>query len=282
MAKSIIIITTVGKHGKIFDNIEYIIRNNTNADFSIALAYNGPKDNHGFFSKISGRFPSVDIVKSGVMGNIPVAIGNVIRKHKADYFFILDDDLIIFEKDWIRKAIAILDGHMKIGVLGLAEDKYIDRDKQRLGYLDKGSRIKICDWAPTIMCAKKEVIDKIKFDRRFPLGHYDIDWQTCVREKGYIIANCRIKYVHIGGLSTTWMFLNREKSVNEWINEKRRISLYLSKHRKLFSGEYIEKELGKLEKPPGRKFFMAKWILNQVKGIIVSWAKINYYNYKYR
>lgn len=281
MPKTLVIITTVGKHGKIFDNIEYIYKNNK-GDYKIALAYNGPPDNAGFFDKVDKKFPRVEVVKSKTTANIPLAIGSVLGRHKeAENIFILDDDLIIFEKDWIENATGIMARHKNIGVLGLAEDKYIDREKQSLGYADSEHEIKICDWAPTIMCTRREILAKCGFDPKFYLGHYDIDWQTSVRGKGYIIANCRIKYIHIGGLSTAWLFMNNKKALKEWIYEKGKIEMYLKKHKNVLSKEYIEKETARVNAPVKEKFLLWDFIKNQAKGAVISWLKIRLYKLKY-
>ena len=281
MAKNLVIITTIGKHGKIFDNIEYIYKNNQ-GDYKIALAYNGPLDNAVFFNKMGKRFPGVEVVKSNTAANIPLAINNVLIRHnEAEYIFILDDDLIIFEKDWIEKATCIMARHRNKGVLGRAEDKYIDREKQSLGYIDEEHKIKICAWAPTIMCTRRDILAGCGFDPKFYLGHYDIDWQTSVRGKGCIIANYRIKYIHIGGLSTTWLFMNNKKALKEWIYEKERIELYLKKHKGLLSKEYIEKEAARVNAPVKEKFLLWDFIKNQVKGVVISWFKIRLYKLKY-
>lgn len=278
MTESIVIITTIGKHDKIFDNMDYIFSRNK-GDYKIALAYNGPKDNIKFFKKIEEKYPRVLLIKSTTMGNISIALNNVIKKYDAKYYFILDDDLIIFEKNWINNAINIMKNNKKIGIFGMAEDKYIDRNKEKLGYLKNG--LKICDWAPTIMGTTKEVIKKCKFDPKFPLGHYDIDWQTAIRGKGYLITHKKINYVHIGALSTTWLFIHKRDKVDEWKNEQRRVNLYLSKHKKILSNEYSKKAKEELNHKSEEKFFLVKWIINQMKSNLISWVKITIGKIKY-
>lgn len=70
--------------------------------------------------------------------------------------------------------------------------------------------------------------------QKFYLGHYDIDWQTTIRCKGFLIERYGITYVHIGGLSTTWLFMNHKEKLRDWIYEKNRIEMHLKKHKNTF------------------------------------------------
>jgi hypothetical protein len=281
MPKSLVIITTVGKHGIIFDNIRYILRNNPQNDLTVTLAYNGTADNHTFFNKMNKIFPQVDVVVSKTVGNIPLAIRNVLKKHGSDYVFILDDDMIIFEKNWINEAIADLKKYKSIGVLGLAKGKYIDRGKEDLGYIDPEKIIRICDWAPTIMCTRREVLDKCGFDLKFPLGHYDIDWQTSIRRKGYKITQRQIKHVHIGGLSTIWLFWNNRNALKDWIYEKNKIEMYLNKYRTFLSKDYIEKERRRISEPVHEKHLLLDFVKDRLKDYAISWVKIQWYKIRH-
>ncbi|MBI2971112.1 MAG: hypothetical protein HYY37_01690 [Candidatus Aenigmarchaeota archaeon] len=271
MQKSLIIITTVGKHEKIFDNIKYIFKKNS-GNFKIALAYNGPKDNRRFFESMNRQFPAVDIVKSEIMCNIPIAITNVVKKHKNyDFYFIVDDDVIVFEKRWIEKATDILSEHKQIGVLGIVEDKYIDRSVGELGYVD--GNIKICDWSTTVMGTRKEVMEKCHFDaKNFPLGFYDADWETNARSKGYLIACKRMKCVHIGGQSSNWVYFNNKKALEEFLKNREKKEIFYKKYKHVLRKSYWE-HIQKESNLDERKF-LRQWSLSNRKNLVLSSIKL--------
>jgi GT2 family glycosyltransferase len=188
----------------------------------------------------------------------------------------MDSDVYILEKGWLRKAIKIMKKYPNIGVLGCSVAKYIDRKPEELGFLDKDKKIKICDYAPTIMVTKKSVIeDGCYIDEFFSMHRYDSDWQTTIRSKGYLIAHRRIKHLHVGGVSCDYVFRNK-KILNAWLNNEARGALYfIEKHKNILNEDYYDSVIEELDKKrkPNKYIFLAKWHFITFRGKAIRFVK---------
>lgn len=162
--------------------------------------------------EIKKKFKFIDVtinkINKGFSGANNVGIKKAIKEYNPEYFLLLNDDIEIIEKNWLKNIIKVGEEDKKIGILG-CKILYPDRSLQNIGgyvkkwkiELELKENIKEIFEVDLVMGAfmviKKEVIKKIGLlDEIYsPYLLEDTDYCLRAKEKGWKIVS--VPYVSI-------------------------------------------------------------------------------------
>ncbi len=202
---AIIILNWNGKH-LLKDCLTSLRRYTEYSNYNTIIVDNGSAD--GSVEFLRREFPWVDVLaldrNYGFAGGNNRGIIYALKKYNPDYVLLLNNDVIIFQKDWLRKMIEVAESNEKIGIVG-CKLVYPDGRTQHIGgVVDRitgdGKHITIESSFkkviyPEYVCGacfliKREIIDIIGLldERFFPAYYEDVDYCFRVRKAGYLIA----------------------------------------------------------------------------------------------
>lgn len=236
---SIIIVNRNG--GKLLKKTLESIECNTNYEnYKIIIVDNGSYDNS--ISIIKNNFPWVKLIINKENLGFSKANNQGIKyalKEKTDYILLLNNDIEMVNKDWLRNMVKTIESDPKIGIVGCKliypngkeQHSYgqiiFNKEKNRIGlnYYDQFMEVDYVIGA--VFLIKKEVVDKIGLlDEGFtPIFFEEIDYCVRCKKAGYkVIHNPRVIVVHHVGETVRKTFSNFQR---EFIFNKNRIRFML-------------------------------------------------------
>ena len=122
-------------------------------NYKVIISDNGSVD--GSIEMIKKEFKWVDLLENGVniywAGGNNIGIKYALKKYEPDYFFLLNDDTKMIQRDWLKRLVETAESNPKIGIVG-CNLIYPEGTPQHLGGYMKGP----------IMTVEKEADEKIK------------------------------------------------------------------------------------------------------------------------
>ena len=172
---------------------------------------------------VSVNYPYIEIIKNKINSKIAKNRNNAIRyalkNYNPTYLFLLNNDIIITDKDWLTKLVetaelekaGVVNGKLVYpdGRIQYAGGIFaiIPRNRGR-GEIDNGqyNKIELLGWAcGGFSLIHREVIEKIGLlDENFLIGYEDIDYGIRAKNAGFkILYNGNVSAMHIEGCSST-------------------------------------------------------------------------------
>ncbi|MDP3992360.1 MAG: glycosyltransferase family 2 protein [Nanoarchaeota archaeon] len=216
-----IIIVTLNS-GKFIKNCLNSIREKTGyKNYKVVVSDNGSTD--GTIELVKNKYKWVDLIENGknlyFAGGNNIAMKYALKKYNPDYFFWLNDDIKIIQKDWLNEVVKTAESDDKIGIVG-TNPIYPDGVAQNPGGYIKGpfiiidkklDRFKEVDHVTAFCLIKRKVIDKIGLIDEVFIPYLLEETDYCLRAKraGFkIISRGDIRIVHYKSQT-----INREKEV---------------------------------------------------------------------
>lgn len=167
--------------------------------------------------KIKRKFSWVDVTINkknlGFSKANNTGIKKALKKYNPNYFLLLNDDIEIVQKDWLKKIVEVGEKDNKIGILG-CKIIYPDKSLQNIGgfikrwkitkvtNFKKGEILDVDHIMGAFMLIKKEVIKKVGLlDEKFsPYLLEDTDYCLRTKEKGFKIKSVSsVEIIHKKG-----------------------------------------------------------------------------------
>jgi GT2 family glycosyltransferase len=221
------------------------------SNFQIILVDNGSKDD--VLIRVRNRFPNTIIIENGenlgYAGGGNVGIKFAVENLNAEYYLILNSDIVILDKDFLTHLIAAFKGNKTIGVVApivknLLAPHSIQCAGIKLNYYFGRARLitsikPIPIWTDAVHgCAfmlNREVLDTVGlFDENFYLYWEETDYCIRVRQAGkrllvnpdtYVLHRSGASIGGRGGLYTYYFFRNRLLLVQKHAQKRHRIVL---------------------------------------------------------
>lgn len=173
--------------------------------YNVIVVDNGSND--GSVEFVKKKFPEVDALlldkNYGFAKGNNAGIKNALKKYNPDYILLLNNDVEIVQRDWLKRLIEVSENNGKIGITG-CKLVSADRQVQYLGtritpfgfpgilLLKKhvpGGPFEVDGIIGAVFLIKKEVIEKIGLlDEGFsPFLCEDVDYCIRARKSGYKI-----------------------------------------------------------------------------------------------
>lgn len=213
--KVIIIIVTYNPDLKLLKECLESVKKLTNYDnYEVIVSDNNSVN--GSNEMIRKDFKWVDLLKN--RENLYFAGGNnkgikyALKKYNPDYFFLLNDDIKIIQKNWLGELVKTAESDPKIGIVG-TNPIYPDGISQNVGGYIKGPLITIddennglkeYDHVTALFLVKKKVIDKIGLIDEIFIPYLLEETDYCLRAKkaGFkVLSRGDIKIIHYKGIT---------------------------------------------------------------------------------
>jgi GT2 family glycosyltransferase len=208
--KVAIVICTYNQKKLLEESLESVRKKTDYDNYKVFFVDDSGKGEIGEEIRKKYKWVNVTINKEnkGFSGANNVGIKKAIKEYDPDYFLLLNDDIEIIEKTWLRRIVEVGEKDKKIGVLG-CKILYPDMSLQNIGgYMKKWKiELELKDNIKDIfevdlvmgafMVIKKEVIKKIGLlDEIFsPYLLEDTDYCLRAKKKGWKIVS--VPYVRI-------------------------------------------------------------------------------------
>lgn len=174
--------------------------------------------------EVASKFKDVEFIevghKAAFSENNNFAIKYAKKKYNPDYYLLLNNDIIITDRYWLKKLINTAKEY-KAGIVGcqlLYPNGNIQHAGMLIGYYGGRNRgrgekyigqYNKIEEVPGVTFAlaliSKQVIEKVGLlDENFHMGFEDVDYCISARQNGFkIIYNGKIKAIHLEGFSST-------------------------------------------------------------------------------
>lgn len=197
--------------------VDYLLKN-TVSPYELVIVDNGSDDGtFKYFSELSSKCEVAYIKNNTNLGPIK-ALNQGIKKASCEIVVTMHNDLIIFEPGWNEKLAGLIERDEKIGLVGLAGRKVVDKrgvvDENSLVHNLKNEDLNPCmkDISHEVavldgvfMAARKRVFEEIGFfDEVYGLMHfYDMDISMKSLAAGYsnMIVNIEALHIYNGGVT---------------------------------------------------------------------------------
>lgn len=283
MKKVSIIITTYNQNTLLEKCIDSIRKKTDYKNYKIFLIDDGSLEKIG--EKIKKKFPFVDVTinKSnlGFSKSNNIGIKKALRNYNPDYILLLNDDIEIVQRNWLKEIIKIAESDKKIGILGCriiypdGSLQWFAKNSKIFFFTQPGNKKeeseilkiqKVDNVIGAFFLIKKEVITRIGFfDEKFsPFYGEDTDFCYRASKAGFnIIYVGSIKVIHARNKSISkfpedyiWYIRKRNSIRLEWLN----FDLFnIIKHSLIHFGSVFVKKQDKkimLEKNILKKLFL--------------------------
>ena len=204
--------------------------------------------------ELTSEFNGAEFVDIGYRANFSennnFAIRYAKKKYNPDYYLLLNNDIIITDRYWLKKLVdsakrykagmvgcQLLYPNGNIQHAGMLIDYYGGRNRGR-GEKYRGQYNKI-EEVPGVTFAlvliSKKVIEKVGLlDENFNMGFEDVDYCIRARQNGFkIIYNGKIKATHLEGFSSTNSSSEAIRFENFYKGQRNFIYL-MHKHKEIF------------------------------------------------
>ena len=174
--------------------------------------------------ELTSKFNGAKFVDIGYRANFSegnnFAIRYAKKKYNPDYYLLLNNDIIITDRYWLKKLVdsakrykagmvgcQLLYPNGNIQHAGMLMGYYGGRNRGRgekyIGQYDKIEEVPGVTFA--LVLISKKVIERVGFlDENFNMGFEDVDYCIRARQNGFkIIYNGKIKATHLEGFSST-------------------------------------------------------------------------------
>ncbi|MEM4325822.1 MAG: glycosyltransferase family 2 protein [Candidatus Pacearchaeota archaeon] len=210
----VIIIVTFNPNLKILKNCLNSLRNKTNyKNYKVIISDNN--STNGLKELIKEKYKWIDLIENKKnlywAGGNNIGIKYSIKKYNPDYFFLLNDDTKIIQKDWLTKLVETAESDERIGIVG-CNLIYPDGSLQHSGGYIKGllvgvekepSGIKEVDHVMgSAILIKRSVVDKIGLIDEIFTPYLLDETDYCLRAKkaGFkVLCNRNVKIIHYKG-----------------------------------------------------------------------------------
>lgn len=208
--KVAIIISTYNQKKLLEESLESIKKNTTYKKYKVYVVDDSGNGEIG--KEIKKKFKEINIIinkeNKGFSGANNVGIREALKEYNPEYILLLNDDIEIIEKNWLKKIIDAGERDKQIGILG-CKILYPDRSLQNMGGHIKGWRIEletnenkknifeVDHVMGAFILIKKEVIKKIGLlDEIYsPYLLEDTDYCLRAKKKGWKIVS--VPYVNV-------------------------------------------------------------------------------------
>ncbi|MCK5624626.1 glycosyltransferase family 2 protein [Candidatus Pacearchaeota archaeon] len=183
-------------------------------NYKVIISDNG--STNGSNEMIKKDYKWVDLIENNAniyfAGGCNSAIKYSLKKYDPDYYFLLNDDIIIIDKNWLSEVVKTAESDPKIGLVG-TNPIYEDGISQNVGGYFKGPLITLdkeatglveFDHITAFFLASRKVIKKVGlFDEIFtPYLLDETDYCMRVKKAGFkLVSRTDIKIVHYKGVT---------------------------------------------------------------------------------
>jgi len=197
--------------------VDYI-RKNTVLPYELVIVDNGSHDGtREYIDEISKEL-DVNYIRNEVNLGPIIAINQGIKACKYDYICQMHNDVVIFEKGWLKKITSVMEAQPDIGIVCLAGRQYIRKncscDEETLKHnllsigLNERMKEEVADIAVVDgMCFvfTKKLTEKIGLlDEVYGMMHfYDMDFSLASIKAGYRNVAINVLAFHVGNGGTT-------------------------------------------------------------------------------
>lgn len=186
------------------------IKKKTNyKNYKVIVSDNG--STNGVQNWIKKDYKWVDLLENKknlyYAGGNNVGIKYAIKKYNPDYFFVLNDDMKIIQKDWLKNIVETSESDPKIGIVGI-NPIYPDGTSQNPGGYIKGFIISIdkeveglreFDHVAGVFLLKRELVNKIGLLDEIFIPYLLEETDYCLRAKraGFkVMSRADVKIIH--------------------------------------------------------------------------------------
>jgi len=197
--------------------IDYI-RKNTIVPYELVIVDNGSTDGTQEYFKELSKELEVRYLRNEINLGPIIAINQGIKASKYEYICQIHNDVVIFEKGWLKKIVSIMEGDPTIGIVCLAGRQYIrkdsscDEDSLKHNLLSVGLNPPMKNVVEDIavidgLCFvfPKKLIKEIGLlDETYGMMHfYDMDFSLASLKAGYRNVAVNVLAFHVGNGGTT-------------------------------------------------------------------------------
>jgi len=241
--KVAIIILTYNQKKLLRETLESVIADTNYKNYKIFLVDNGSEDRHDLM--VREKFPNVDVIRNeknlGFSKANNIGIKKASKKYNPEYFVLLNDDMEINDKNWLKKMINVAEEDKKIGIVGCRQI-YPNGKLQDIGghlkkweltkilEFEKGALLDVDQFMGSCMLIKKKLIEKIGgMDEIFtPFLLEDSDYCLRAKRAGYSVKiETKATIVH-----------KKSMTVNSFANNKKMFVRF--KNDIIFSARHLE------------------------------------------
>lgn len=223
-----------------YGNLKVILADDASTDESVVYA--------------KRLYPNIITVKNRVNGGFSKNNNNAIRfaldKYNPDYILLLNNDIIIEDKNWLTKMVELAESDEKIGIVAcklLYPNGRIQHGGIVMGAMPHSrgrgepdsakysgiEELEAVAFACTLI--KKELIRKIGLlDDAFFMGYEDEDYCVRARKAGFkVMYHGGVSLIHLEGLTSTYA-KTEDVRMRMFFNERKNYLYFVRKH----SGDY--------------------------------------------
>ena len=205
-----------------YDNLVAIFTDDSSSDNSVAYV-----KSHFPFAKVTVNKPN-----GGYTKNVNNGIRYAIKNYNPEYILTLNNDVIIKDRDWLRKMVSAAESNDYYGIIG-PKLLYPDGRLQQAGMFMSGPLIRNTGWnthnaskynkteetvsvGGVAQLIKRKVIEKIGLlDENFYQGDDDVDYCLSAAKAGFkIIYVGAAKVIHLEGFTSKKV--SSSKGENYW------------------------------------------------------------------
>jgi len=197
--------------------MDYLLKNTLEA-FQLIIVDNGSRDGTvRYFEELSQKIDIKYIRNERNFGPI-VALNQGIAHSSSPIICTMHNDLIVFEKNWLRKLVSLIESDQSIGLIGFAGRKTIDKrgvvDEKSLVHNLQNENLntsmkelyqEVAVLDGVFIAGRRDVFKKIGcFDEIYGLMHlYDLDISLKSRRAGYknVVINVEALHIYNGGVT---------------------------------------------------------------------------------
>lgn len=210
--KVAMILLTCNQKKMLEETLESIVKKTDYKNYKIFLVDNGSKDRHDLMVK--KKFPKVEVIRNeknlGYSKGNNIGIKRAYNVYDPDYFVLLNDDIEITNRNWLKKMMKVAESDRQIGIVG-SQSIYPNGDFQSSGghikgyvitmtlEFKEGDLLDVDHLDVVCVLVKREVMDKLKgFDEILtPYLLEDTDYCLRAKEEGYSIKlDTSVKVIH--------------------------------------------------------------------------------------
>jgi len=232
--KVAIIILTCNQKKLMEETISSVIKKTNYKNYRIFLIDNGSEDRHDLL--VREKFPEIDVTRNkknlGFSKANNIGIKKSSKWYNPSYFLLLNDDMEINDKDWLKKMILVGENEKNAGIIGcqlLYPDGTLQNvggylEKWRLTNITKFKKDEILDvdhFMGACILIKKEVVERIGvLDEIFtPFLLEDSDYFLRAKKAGYSVKIVTsAKMIHKKS-KTVGTFSNRKHMFSRFKND---------------------------------------------------------------
>lgn len=172
-------------------NVINTIKMTTNyTNYEIIVVDDGGTDNTS--EMLKNTFPLVKIIRNDKNSGFPISVNRGIREFYADYYFILNNDILIVSENWLNDLLRVMNQNSGIGIIagnlenifGMKFSENTYKKYLKLWVKEKNREISlqyVFNLGAAAILIKREALRSVGlFDEGFSPGYYE-DEDLCAR-----------------------------------------------------------------------------------------------------